>query len=141
MRKWTSFCTFLFLTLGAQSVTAEVEATDAWVRLLPPNVANTAAYVELLSDRPDRLIKVSSDIASKIELHNSTMEDGMMSMFEVDYIELLPNEIVKLAPHGYHMMVMGLNQALKEGQLVEFTLEFEQAGQKKIQAKVQRNSP
>ena len=39
-----------------------------------------------------------------------------------------PGKTVKLAPGGYHLMMMDLKQPLKRGDKVPVTLEFEKAG-------------
>ena len=39
-----------------------------------------------------------------------------------------PGKTVKLAPGGYHLMMMDLKKPLKQGDKVPVTLEFEKAG-------------
>ena len=122
--------------LSSFLVRAEVQVQGAWVRLLPPMSKMTAAYMTLVSDQEDRLISVSSDMAKVVEIHQSRMEDGMMSMQEVKSLLLPKDEPVELKPQSYHLMVMGLQSPLKEGHIHQFTLEFEQAGKLLVQAQV-----
>lgn len=122
--------------LTAFSANAEIKVDDAWVRLLPPTVKTTAAYMRLNSDQADKLQSVTTDVADRVEMHNSSMEDGVMSMEQVKDISLPPNQDVELKPHGLHLMVMGLKQALQDGQEIEFTLHFKNAGDTQVNAKV-----
>lgn len=115
----------IFFSLNA---TADVVVENAWLRLLPPMSKMTAAYMSLLSDQDDRLISVSSTVADTVEIHESSMKDGVMSMQELKCLFLPEGEQVELKPQSYHLMVMGLKEPLKEGAEHQFTLEFEQAG-------------
>ncbi len=45
-----------------------------------------------------------------------------------DGVEVPAGETVKLAPGGYHLMLMDLKQPMTEGERVPLTLEFEHAG-------------
>ena len=48
-----------------------------------------------------------------------------------------PGKPVKLAPGGYHLMMMDLKQPLKRGDKVPVTLEFEKAGKVTISLDVE----
>ena len=89
----------IFLTNAAF---AEVEISDATIRLLPPSVPNTSAYftVTNTSDQDVSLVGGSADIAEKTELHNH----------------------IKFAPGGLHMMIFGLKQPLKKEQIIPLAL-------------------
>lgn len=114
----------IFLSFPIQ---ADVLVENAWLRLLPPVSKMTAAYMNLTSDREDRLVSISSDIAELVEIHQSKMEAGVMSMQEVKRLSLPKGETIELKPQSYHLMVMGLKEVLKEGEVYPFTLEFEHA--------------
>lgn len=118
------------------SVQADVQVDNAWVRLLPPMSKMTAAYMSLKSDQEDKLIGVSSDIAKVVEIHQSKMEGGVMSMQEIGSLLLPKGETVELKPQSYHLMIMGLKGALKEGDEHSFTLEFEHAEKVTVQIPV-----
>jgi hypothetical protein len=59
------------------------------------------------------------------------MESGVMKMFAVDGIDLPANRTVKLAPGGYHVMLMDLKRTLKAGERVPMRLTLELAGKKR----------
>jgi copper(I)-binding protein len=48
-----------------------------------------------------------------------------------------PGKTVKLAPGGYHLMLLDLKSPLKRGDKVPVTLEFEKAGKVKLSFDVQ----
>ena len=57
------------------------------------------------------------------------MDNGVMKMRPVEGgLEIKPGQTVKLDPGGYHVMLMGLKQQLKEGEHFKATLEFAKAG-------------
>lgn len=122
----------VLLGLVSFNLHADVQVENPWVRLLPPTSKMTAAYMSLKSDRDDRLVGVSSDSASVVEIHLSKMEDGVMSMREISCLELPANKTVELKPQSYHLMVMGLKTPLKAGQVHHFVLEFEVAGKLEV---------
>ena len=133
--KWLSAAMLLF-GLASMSVHADVQVENAWMRLLPPTSKMTAAYMTLKSDRDDRLLGASSEVASVVEIHLSKMEDGIMSMREVSCLELPAQQAVELKPQSYHLMVMGLKAPLAAGQKHTFVLQFEQAGNVEVSVPV-----
>ena len=78
--------------------------------------------MELVSRANNTLVSVSSPVAARAELHNTTMEEGVMKMRPVGRIELPAGKPVKLAPGGLHVMLIDLKQPLKPGDKVPLTL-------------------
>ena len=115
---------------------ADVRVENPWIRLLPPGVHATSGYMTLTSDRHDRLLSVSTPIAHMVEIHRSSMENGMMQMDQVSGLELKESVRVELAPGGYHLMLMGLNQPLSSEKKVSLTLTFEHAEPLTVEAQV-----
>ena len=126
------------LVISSFQAMAEVSVEDAWVRLLPPMSKMTAAYMKIQSDQDDRLISASSDIANVIEIHQSKMDDGVMSMQQIDGLAIPKDTLVELKPQSYHLMVMGLVKPLNESEQHRITLEFEKAGKVDIQVPVRK---
>lgn len=66
------------------------------------------------------------------------MNNGVMTMRPLDKgLTIEPGKTVKLAPGGYHLMLMDLKSPLKKGDKVPVTLEFERAGKVKLSLDVQ----
>ena len=111
----------LFLTLAA-AAQAQVSVTAPWVRATVPAQKSTGAFMHVQSAAAARLIGVSSPVAATVELHKMEMKGTMMKMGPVDGIDLPAGKVVNLASGGYHIMLTGLKQQLKEGEAVELTL-------------------
>jgi periplasmic copper chaperone A len=80
--------------------------------------------------QPDQLIGflIGPEIAARGELHTMKHENGMMMMREVGGFPLAPGKTFSLKPGGDHLMLIGLQKPLEEGQQVPATLIFEKAG-------------
>ncbi len=77
----------------------------------------------------DRLVSVSSPAAEKVQIHEMTMQNGVMKMRELpNGLPIEAGKTVLLAPGGNHLMLMGLKAPLKQGDKVPLTLNFEKAG-------------
>lgn len=77
----------------------------------------------------DRLVAITSDAAASVEIHQMSMADGQMQMRALsDGLAIPAGQTVELAPGGYHLMLIGLSQALVAGQTVKLELRFEKAG-------------
>ena len=61
------------------------------------------------------------------------MDNGVMKMRPVDGgLEIKPGETVTLKPSSLHVMLEHLKHPLKQGGMVELTLQFEKAGTVKV---------
>ena len=57
------------------------------------------------------------------------MSKGVMKMHPLETgLVIEPGKTVKLAPGGYHVMLMDLKSQLKQGDKLPITLEFKKAG-------------
>ena len=115
--------TALALSLVAVAAQAQVSVTAPWVRATVPAQKSTGAFMHVQSAKTARLVGVSSPVASMVELHKMEMQDSVMKMGPVESIELPAGKTVNLASGGYHIMLMGLKQQLKEGQAVVISLQ------------------
>jgi len=106
-----------------------ISFSDAWVRSSPKG-DNSAAYVVITNGgAADTLMRVSADVASMIELHTVTTDNGMMNMHPAEGgIPIPANATQTLKSGGFHIMIMGLNKELSKGLTVQFTLTFQHAG-------------
>lgn len=79
----------------------------------------------------DRLVKASSDVAARVELHTHKEDaNGVMQMVEVPEGFVIPaHGSHALERGGDHVMFLGLTRALAEGDSVTVTLTFEKAGE------------
>lgn len=105
--------------------------------------SNSAVYMHLAntSATADALIGASTDVAEVVELHTVINEQGVMKMRPVPQIDLPANGTQQLKPGGFHVMLLGITQDLKEGDTIDLTLTFEQAGDVTITAPVMMIPP
>lgn len=118
----------------------DVVITEAWSRATPGGAKIAGGYltIENKGSAPDRLVRGSSDVAGKFEIHEMAMNNGVMTMRPLDKgLAIEPGKTVKLAPGGYHLMLMDLKTPLKQGDKVPLTLEFEKAGKVTVSLDVQ----
>jgi copper(I)-binding protein len=108
-----------------------VEVKDAWIRGTVHGQQATGAFMDLTSKAPARLVAAASPAAGTVEIHTMKMEGGVMKMSAVEGIDLPAKQTVRLAPGGYHVMLMGLKQPLKAGDHVPLKLTFELANKKR----------
>lgn len=92
----------------------------------PPGAANGAAYVDITAfSDPVTLVGASSPASSTVELHHMQMNDDMMQMRHVEEIRIEAGETTTMRPGGgFHLMLIGLTEPLKEGQRFPLTLNF-----------------
>jgi copper(I)-binding protein len=135
----------LLALVGAPAHAQEIKAGDlvithAWSRATPggAKIAGGFLTIENKGAAPDRLVSGSGDIAGRVEIHEMAMNNGVMTMRPLDKgLAIEPGKTVKLAPGGYHLMLMDLKQPLKQGDKVPLTLEFEKAGKVALSLEVQ----
>lgn len=141
------FSAFILVFLSVSSLAqahdyakSGVMISHPWVRAATAGMANSAAYmmIENAGMHDDRLIAVQGDIAQHIEIHETSMVDNVMKMREIEGGLVIPeNTQIELKPKGLHIMLMGLNGALKVGDKHTITLVFEKAGAIEVELKVE----
>src|SRR5215510_12867245 len=106
----------------------DIKIGDPWARATPKGANVAAGYVTLTNNgtMPDRLTGGSASVASRFEIHSMVIEDGVAKMRPVEGgLEIKPRQTVELKPGAsYHIMLIGLTQALAPGQRVAGTLVF-----------------
>ena len=115
--------TSLSTAVQARDVTIE----DAWIRVTAPGQQATGAFMNITARQTLRLIGVSSNIAGVNEIHQMKVENDVMKMSAVPFLDLPAGQTVQLKPGGYHLMFMDLKQNVPQGTEVPLTLTFENA--------------
>lgn len=124
---------------GQESV---IEIRAAWMRPHPAGRDVTAAYFTAnLAEGEDVLLSARIDGAERVELHGHFMTgDGVMQMREVGPQRIGEDGPLMFAPGGLHLMVFGL-PAVSEGETVNGTLTFQNAGAVPVRFAVQSMPP
>ena len=111
-----------------------------WSRATPSGAPVGAGYVTLKNAgaAADKLLSATApDIAGKVEIHEMSMDNGVMKMRAINGLEIPAGKSVELKPGGYHIMFMQLKQPLKAGDTIKGTLTFEKAGAVPVEYKVE----
>ena len=116
---------------------ADVTVTDPWARATILASRPGAAYLTIESSADDRLLDLSSPVASDVMIHaTETDAEGVNRMAHVEALDLPAGKPVTMAPGGMHLMLMGLNTRLEEGMSFPLTLTFEKVGEITVEVPV-----
>lgn len=118
------------LAFSAQAK-ADISVDNAWVRATVPGKTATGAFMTLKSDKATQLVGGTSPVAGLVEVHEMLMEGDIMKMRAIPALKLPANTPVELKPGSYHVMLMKLKTALREGETVPIKLEFVDASKNK----------
>ncbi len=119
------------LAWSALASAGEVRVDDAWARATLPGQKVAGVYMTLTSQAGGRLIGVESPSAPTAEIHEMRHQDGVMKMRRIESLALPAGQPVKLAPGGFHIMLLDIGQPLQPGQQVSLTLLVEEAGERR----------
>src|SRR6266550_938970 len=136
--KILAFSAGLVAASAALAQSDQLEVSNAWARATPGTAETGAAYLTIRSPTPDRLLSASSQAAKKAELHTMEMAGMVMKMRPIAGLDIPPGQPVALKPSGEHIMLIGLQQPLREGQSFTLTLNFEKARARTVSVAVEK---
>jgi hypothetical protein len=111
-----------------------------WARATPKGAPVGGGYLSVTNSgtEPDRLVGGSTPISRKFEVHQMSMDHGVMKMRPLgNGLEIPPGKTITLSPGGLHVMFVDLNQPLKQGDKIPATLEFAKAGKVQVEFAVE----
>ncbi|MFT6102321.1 MAG: copper(I)-binding protein [Candidatus Endobugula sp.] len=120
-----------------------IHITNVRVNPIFAGMPVTAAYFTIHNkgDKSIRLVTIKGAISKRIEIHEHTMSKGLMKMQEVEGgVELPAGETIAFQPGGYHIMIMDLNQDIKEADVIDLTLKFDDHSIQTIKATAKKPS-
>jgi copper(I)-binding protein len=109
----------------------DIEVEHAWSRATIGADRPGVVYLSIRNtgSEDDALIGVATPIAGMPMIHETVVTDGVASMPHAMSVPVPAGQNVELAPGGYHGMLMGLTQALENGDSFPLTLTFQIAGE------------
>jgi copper(I)-binding protein len=139
----------LILAAGLTFVASTVLACETWT-LGDLTIQHAWSRATIGADRPgvlyveitnggaedDALTGIATPAAGMPMLHETVVTDGVASMPHAMSVPVPAGAISKLAPGGFHGMLMGLTTALEEGESFPVTLTFERAGEVTVNVEV-----
>jgi periplasmic copper chaperone A len=116
-----------------------IKIKDAWLRPSSEKMSSALYFkIENTGETADTLFKVDSDIAEKVEIHETYTEGELMGMRKVDFIAIPGKNSFELKPGAQHVMLMKLKKDIKDGDEANFVLHFKRGGEIKIAAKAKK---
>jgi len=85
-------------------------------------------------NQPDTLLRVESDVAERVELHQMRNDGGVMRMRALPEGVVVPaHGTLELKPGGYHLMLIKPRRVLAPGDHFDATLVFQHGGRVTVQ--------
>jgi periplasmic copper chaperone A len=96
-----------------------------------------AAYLTITNfgEANDTLVGASTEVAERVELHQSVIQDGVARMQPVEAIAVPAAGEAVLERGGYHLMLIN-PKPLTEGDRYTLTLRFAKAGERNVEVAV-----
>jgi|CXWL01.1.fsa_nt_gi copper(I)-binding protein len=138
MRALALVLALAFAVPAAAQISAPI-VEDAWVMAPMPSATEAAVYLSIRNASGDRLLGASCDCATRADMHDMRLVDGVMQMRPMRYgLAADENGALSFRAGGAHIMLVGLANRLRPGDRVRLRLTFEDAGVVEAEAVVRR---
>jgi copper(I)-binding protein len=115
-----------------------------WSRPTAPGMPMGVAYLSITNhgNAADVLLGASTPVAASVQMHQTTIAEGMARMRPLTEIVIAPGTTVRIEPGGIHLMLVDLKAPLELGKSVPLDLQFRAAGKITVQLSVEaRDAP
>jgi copper(I)-binding protein len=95
-----------------------------------PGMSGSAVYFVIVNDggEADTLTGATTVVASQVSLHQTQMNGDIAKMVPLVSLDIPADGKVEFKPGGYHVMLEGLKQDLREGETFKISLIFKKSG-------------
>lgn len=115
----------------------QLYVSGGWVNLPAVSTNPGAAYFTVHGGpNDDKLLRVSTEITLKTEMHESMKHDGAMTMAPLESVDIPAGGTVTFAPGGKHVMLIGIQRQIKRGDTLRLDFTFASGEQIYIDAPV-----
>ena len=116
----------LFCLAGNSYAGSTISITNVWVPDAPPVVKVRAGYfvAKNKTGQPVKILKVSSKVFERVEMHESIYKDGTASMVKKNSVTIPAKSDVHFKAGGLHLMLIGVTKALPVGSKIPLEFEF-----------------
>ncbi len=126
-----AFATTTFVATAHEYKVGSLTILHPWSRATPKGAPVAGGYLAIRNEGTtlDRLIAIESEAARTTQIHEMSMQDGVMKMRQLaNGVEAPAGTTVEFKPGGNHVMFFDPSQPFVEKQRVKATLVFEKAG-------------
>lgn len=140
------FAAALLIAVSGTAVTAhsftkgDIKVTHPWTKATPGGAKVGAGYLKITNTgkNADTLVGGVFPGAQSVEIHEMKMDDGIMRMRQLENgLEVPAGGTVELKPGANHLMLMGLDKAIVQGDDIKGTLTFKNAGDIDVEFRVE----
>lgn len=136
---------FIMCPIGASAhdfTSGSIYLDHPMIEEAPPNAPVLGGYVSIqnMGEFDDRLVSIESDAAEKVELHQSTVSDGIARMQPMTEGLVIPAGETVWLDNGMHAMFVKPGKRYVVGDEVPATLVFENAGRIDVTFKVEERT-
>lgn len=130
----------LFGQSGLAAEPGSLQVSGAYVREMPPGQPVTAGFLTLTNSSADPVVIIGakSSVAERVEMHHHVHRDGMMSMQQVESVEVPARGRFVFSPGDFHLMLIGLHRPLRQGEQIGLELMAENGDVVQVQVPVKR---
>jgi copper(I)-binding protein len=122
---------------NARSTSSTVSVRNPIVRLPATADGPAAGYFTMFaSPNHVALESVTSPKAERIEMHETMRSGSMSSMRPLGQIAVKDGEEIVFAPGSRHLMLFGVDPALKPGDHIPLVLHFSKSGEAAVSARI-----
>ncbi|TCS05217.1 hypothetical protein EV281_103899 [Rhizobium sp. BK418] len=125
----TLFVGLLIATAAAAQDTIRIDHAASHSMVPGAKVGDGYLVITNTGSEPDRLVGARSERAGKVQLHQMSMDNGIMTMRELKGGLAIPaGQTVTLEPN-YHLMFQDVSKPFQQGETIRAVLSFEKAGE------------
>jgi copper(I)-binding protein len=125
-------------SIAASAVAADLHVISAHAPATAAGATSAAVYLSVhnVGAAGDRLLRVSTPVATQAEFHRSQLDGAVMRMRPVPALEVPVGGSIEMSSGGLHIMLLGLRHPLQAGAQFPMRLDFARAGALDIQVTV-----
>lgn len=118
-----------------QKINDVLTIENATAKATIPGTKVSSGYMKIINngDTTITLTGATSAIAKHAEFHRMFMRDSRMAMRKVDTLEIPAKGSLILTSNGYHLMFMGIKNAIKADQVITVTMQQKNGQQFDVQ--------
>ena len=131
----------ILLALITGNARAELLVENAWVKLAPPSIQMSAAYMKLSNQQPELQIitHVSADCCAVAMLHVTRPQGDKVTMDHLDQLSIPSQSSIILQPGDVHIMLMKPRIPLVLDTPVRITFTFSDGSRQSLDTIVKRD--